>query len=254
MSNQLSHHRTAPVRTLAAYVRSPTRCFALRARGYNLDVLMHRDHVAVFEPLKLCFNRIKKSGNTTVSAFLADLCSGSDEAVRPGFKKELLKPRIMSVQSLMQLDGYYSLVICRNPYARALSCFLHRYRRRHAGDDFSPTPEGLTRYLRFLRDGGFRVDRHFWPQADLLYQPLERYSRVGRLETLVQDMRLVLSDIGRDPALAEALAKPHAVEAGSAKLTSSSDRLHAFYTPESIQLARQLYATDFEAFGYSTDL
>lgn len=122
----------------------------------------------------------------------------------------------------------------------------------YCGGFGNSTPEGFHAFLSFLDKGGLHRDRHFWPQSDLLYQPVENYSRVARLENLVADMRIILTETGQDPALAELLARPHKVEAGTTKITSATSKLGSFYKPSSTALVRKLYAADFEKFDYPT--
>lgn len=243
---------------LVACQRNPHRAFALRGRGYNFDILFHGNHVAVFPKLKICFNRVKKSGNTTISAFLTDISGDSETESADEFKRALLKPRAMPVKELQRLPSYYSFVVVRDPYSRALSAFLQKVahgqslKYAYCAGFGNSTPEGFHAFLTFLVMGGLYRDRHFWPQSDLLYQPIKNYSRVARLENLVTDMRIILTETGQDPALAELLASPHKVEAGTTKITSATSKLGAFYNARSSALVHELYLKDFEMFGYPT--
>ncbi|PQO23095.1 hypothetical protein C2I36_09505 [Rhodobacteraceae bacterium WD3A24] len=245
---------------IAACMQHPCRAFLLRGNKYDFDIVFHGSHLAVFPDLQLCFNRIKKSGNTTVSAFLSDLSNRFTTESKHGFKKILVKPKSMSLAQLELLPSFYSLVVVRNPYSRALSAFLEkvapgRSSKYHYCAGFgNSTSDGFYEFLTFLDNGGLWRDRHFWPQVNLLYQPIENFSRVARLEQLVDDMRIVLSDIGQDPMHAEVLARPHQVEAGKSKITSASTKLSEFYTAGSAALVRKLYAQDFQRFRYPTHL
>lgn len=244
------------IRTFFAVATHPFKAMILRRHRYNYSILFHPSHVAVFPDLNICYNRIKKSGNTTVSAFLSDLAANFQSESTKGFKEALVKPGSMPIRQLKHLPSYYSFVVVRDPYSRVLSAFLqkvaHGRSRKYAycGGFGNSTPEGFHAFLTFLDKGGLYRDRHFWPQSDLLYQPVEDYSRVARLENLVADMRIILTETGQDPALAELLARPHKVEAGTTKITSASSKLAAYYDPNSVALVRRLYAADFEMFDY----
>lgn len=241
-------------------ILNPRRAYLLRGNGYDFDIVFRGSHLAIFPELKLCFNRIKKSGNTTISAFLSELSTSFNSESESGFKRTLQKPRSMSLSQLKLMPSYYSLVVVRDPYSRALSAFLQKVAHgRSPQYDYCAgfgiaTSEGFLAFMKFLDDGGLYRDRHFWPQANLLYQPLEKYSRVARLEHLVDDMRAVLSDIGQEPALADVLTRPHKVEAGTSKITSASSKLNMYYTKHSAALVRKLYARDFQMFNYPTNV
>lgn len=229
---------------------------ALRKSHFNVDILFHGSHVAVYPEINICFNRIKKSGNTTVSAFLTDVSNNFEEETAKGFKQSLIKPRNMLPEELKKLTSYYSLVVVRDPFSRTLSAFLHKVAHGRSqkysfcGGFGETTAQGFMKFLTFLDNGGLYKDRHFWPQTDLLYQPLDHFNHVAKLETLVQDMRIVLAAVGQDPDHAERLARPHKVEAGSSKITSASSKLEQYYTEPAVALVRKLYAKDFDLLGY----
>ncbi len=227
--------------------------------GYNPDILFHGDHVAVYPELGLVFNRIKKSGNTTVSAFLADLSNDFSYEVEKGFKEKLLKPKKMRIFDIRKIKTLKSLVVVRNPYSRALSGFLDKLSRGTSStyQGFSgfgnDTPEGFLAFLQFLKNGNMHLNRHFWPQEELLFQPVERFDYVIKLENIEVGMQKLLEDIGKDPAYAAALKSPHKVEAGGRKITSASRRLQQYFTPAAIILVQEIYAKDFRTFDYSTE-
>lgn len=230
--------------------------WALRNGPYNVDILLHGSHVVIYPEINVCFNRIKKSGNTTISAFLTDISNNFAKETDKGFKKTLTKPRNLSPKELQNLSSLYSLVVVRDPFSRALSAFLQKVAPGTA-QQYSfcagfgnATAQGFMDFLIFLDKGGLYKDRHFWPQTDLLYQPLDHFNHVARLETLVADMRTFLTAIGQDPEHAERLARPHKVEAGTSKITAASSKLEQYYTEPAVALVRKLYARDFELLGY----
>lgn len=241
---------------LKPYYKHPLKSLALCRSDYNTRVLLRGSHVAVYPNLNICFNRIKKSGNTTVSAFLNDLSGGFQKASESGFKERLLTPREMTIEQLASLHCYYSFVVVRDPYSRTLSAFLDKVASGRSekfafcGGFGQNNAEGFSAYLDFLSGGGWRWDRHFWPQRDLLFQPVSHFNAIAKLESLVEDMREILAATGQFPTHADRLIKPHSVEAGTKKITDATKRLGHYYTDHSIALVSRIYASDFKLFGY----
>jgi hypothetical protein len=220
-------------------------------------VFHERPIVAVYPELGLIYNRVMKSGNSTLTAFLSDLASGRSYDEIAAMKEDILRPGDMTAAQVLRMRGYYAFTFVRNPYSRMLSSFLHKvaagenpeYRRVPGFGERSP--QAFERFLDWLGEGHLDEDTHWRPQRGLLYQAPERFDLVGKIERMAQDMGRVLEETGRDPARAEILASPHEIEARAGnKLTSASSQVDAFYTPRSRAAVRRLHAADFEAFGY----
>jgi hypothetical protein len=225
--------------------------------------------VAAFPELRLFFNRIKKSGNSTVTAFLAELAAeetGRRFGTVRDAKKAALSPARCSWREAREMRDYTRFTVVRNPYDRVLSAFLNKVSLGEEGIDSrkphfrivpgwgEATPAGFARFVAFLDEGGLRHDRHWWPQRDLLVMPPERFHLIGRLATLPEDMARLLTMIGRDPERARSLEKPHPLEASQPlKITGATSKRAAFYTPELAATVRRLYEADFETFGYPDD-
>ena len=240
-------------------------------RGMRVDHknLNHGDAIAAFPELRVVFNRIKKAGNSSVTAFLWDLAAEERgeraQSIRAA-KKTALSPSRANWQEALIMRDYTYFTVVRNPYDRALSAFLQKVSRGQEGNDSrkrrfrvvpgwgEPSPEGFAKFVDFLANGGLKHDRHWWPQVELLIMPFERFDVVGRLETLSDDMARLLEVIGRDPAKAETLKRPHPLEAKQPnKITGATSKRAAYYTPELAATVRRLYAADFETFGYPDD-
>lgn len=232
--------------------------------GYDTQILLHPDHVAVFPGLGIVYNRIKKSGNTTVSAFLFEAANEFNFSAEAGFKKKFLTPLQMTWKEIWALQHMRSIVVVRDPFSRVLSGFLQKVARGSRGThrdqkyaEFpgfgDATPEGFLAFLLGLENGLIHRNRHFWPQSSLLFQRLDRFDHVIKLETLVGDMTNLLNAIGMDPNLAMRLSEPHRVdvEGGGTKITRATNKMSAYYDVQSRELVRRLYLRDFEAFGYS---
>lgn len=233
-------------------------------KGIDLENLEHA--AAVYPARRLIYNRIKKSGNTRIVAFLNDQFDGAGFESSRRLKAALVRPFDLPVRDLAALESFYSFTFVRNPYGRVLSAYLDKLaeprapkapRKPGRGPGYRAypgygenSPEGFARFLAFLDDGGLHADRHWWPQADLLYQPAERFSFIGRLERMVEDMGRVLADNGCDPAAARALDAPHPLEARR-RQTRTVEREAAFYTPRGREIVARLHARDFALFGYA---
>jgi hypothetical protein len=241
------------------------RLAALVLAGRSLDLSNLEKAAAVWPEQRLIYNRLKKSGNTRIVAFLNDELGGGQFDSARRLKAALVRPFDLPLGELARLDRFFSFTIVRNPYSRVLSAYLDKLAeartpgatsRRQPDYGRFPgygenSPEGFARFLDFLADGGLRANRHWWPQADLLYQPAERFSFIGRLETMAADMGRVLEAVGRDPAAAAALDRRHDLEAGRRE-TRTAEREAAFYTPRGRAIVARLHARDFALFGYPT--
>lgn len=234
---------------------------SFRDKKYNLKNLTHKSNVAVFPELGIAFNRIKKSGNTTIGLFLIEVTNKIVLTNYAVAKEGLMSPQELPLSDIKKFPEYFSFVIVRDPYTRALSTFLQKLGKRQpekyktipgSGND---SREGFLDYLRFLEEGGLYVDRHFWPQVDLLYQPVEQYSYVGKLESLVTDMRHILSLNKIEQVYADKLSSPHELEKDNkSRITSAKNSLEKYYTEEAKSIVSRLYSLDFKCFNYSLSL
>jgi hypothetical protein len=231
--------------------------------------LNRSDAVAAFPELGVVFNRIKKSGNSTVTAFLSELAareSGKSYDSVDEAKQAAVGPVRGTWAEASALRDYTYLTVVRNPYDRALSAFLNKVAPGEDGDDsrkphFRCVPgwgeasrEGFEKFVRFLDAGGLDHDKHWWPQNKLLIMPPARFDCIAKLETLAEDMARFLVMIGRDPAPAQMLEAPHPLESRQErKITGASAKRARFYTPELMAIVSRLYADDFELFDYPVD-
>jgi hypothetical protein len=227
--------------------------------GVNFPVFYHKDHLAYFPDLDIVFNRVKKSGNTSICAFLAGLSGNPRAASAQQLKKSLISPLDLPSGQLRGIvNDRYSFAAVRDPYARVLSAYLHRV------DAGNPTPRdplfsngeylgkpGFEKFLHELSDGKILMNRHYWPQTDLLFKPAHKFARIIKLETLAEGMSLVLRDNGLPEERALILQAPHELERSQAgKVTGASDRLARFYSDKSLRIVNELYSSDFATFSY----
>lgn len=135
----------------------------------------------------------------------------------------------------------------RDPASRILAAYLDKL----AGDDFeramrleqlgfSDTPS-FKEFLEALARRGTGIDIHWARQSDLLRPDIVQYDFVGRFENFEADFAHVLTRIGRDQSwLAD--AREHR--------TGASRRVDEIGAEERALIA-DIYAEDFERFGYN---
>jgi hypothetical protein len=235
----------------------------LRSSNYIFRNFENYDNVSIYPNHGLIYNRIKKSGNTTITAFLGDVLAGTRYECASDLKRKLVRPGDLSVAELRSLPNFYSFTFVRDPYDRVLSAYLGAaLDRKRSGS--SRVRNGLRRFyfdregrdhfhefLEFLDSGGLYADRHWWPQVDLLVQPVKDFSFVGRLENLVTDMKVVLRAAGVSPDLSSRLVTPHALELKDGnKIRSAGMKTEAYYSPRTCAIVERLYERDFEIFKY----
>ncbi|MEO9526405.1 sulfotransferase family protein [Roseibium sp.] len=230
-------------------------------QGYNTKNFFHRDSVAVFPELKLSFNRIKKSGNSSICLYFAKLCGYGDFDTPEDLKDRLLRPGLMSLPQLVELRSYHSLVVVRDPFERALSAFLDKVGGgvvpRFAGyaGYGQANPDGFLHFLRQVAENREDLNRHFWPQTRLMYKPVKSFSLVARLENLPEELPPFIRKISGIQVDGESFKSPHPVERRQKnKITAAKEKLNMFYGPATVDLVRRIYQDDFAQLGYSNDL
>lgn len=141
----------------------------------------------------------------------------------------------------------YLFSCVRNPFTRALSAYLDKVK----SDDYlaycqlrklqSISFEG---FLRSLADyGPTCLDGHFRPQHVNLNYPSVSYDAVFFLENPAAISGFLAQIV---PEFEFEHYAPHA--------RGAAGKLAAHYSPTTVQLVREIYARDFEAFGYSRNL
>ncbi len=254
--------RRDTVQKLRKEIRLRRNRFWLAGSGINFDNFEHKHNVSIYPRYKLIYNRMKKSGNTTITAFLNDIIGSDTYENARELKKCLVKPENLTFRQLLDLKNYYSFTVVRNPYYRVLSAYLEKLTGQDVREKYNDLPgsgdssaDGFTAFVQFLADGGIYHNRHWWPQADSLFQAVDNFSYIGRLENIVEDMGRILSENRLDPELALRLAKPHdyEIQKSETRITSAQRRVAEFYSDETIALVASLYTKDFEVFGYTKD-
>lgn len=218
---------------------------------------------AVYVEKRLIYNKIKKSGNSSVLLFLDSIVYGNRD-MESRYKKAKLSvqerttsPFDLPSREIRKLDEYYKFTIFRNPYTRCLSMFLHKVAPGRAAL-FTDVPgfgdnsaAGFGNFVSFLENGGIDSNAHFYPQTCLLFFRPDYFSHIGKLENLDIELKHVCSEVGLAyPADLQA-SKPHRAEkGGKGKVTNANEKLGIYYTSELFDRVRDLYINDFEIGGY----
>ena len=223
----------------------------------NRKNFFNSDCVAIFPEIGVIFNRIKKSGNTSILAYLSDVCGNDGSSNTGELKSQVSAVNTMTVSQLRTVLGYKSLVVVRDPYSRTLSAFLDKvapgvsHLHSNVPGFGDSSANGFKLYLDFLLAGGVRRDRHFWPQVDLLFQPIQYFDCVARLEDLDRDLRSFLKERGVSQNRLANMRKPHVLEqAEQGKITNATRRLEKYYDDASRRVVRQVYQSDFDTLKY----
>lgn len=152
--------------------------------------------------------------------------------------------------------SYLRFSFVRNPYSRALSCYLEKIAGeqwlrdiRLPGLGFDP--QAQVSFVEFLQSVAAQelvdMDVHWAPQHHLLSLRKVRYGFLGRFENFQTDLHRLVDLVGLEVPDDLLLRR-------TAHVTGASDRLHDYYDAESIELVQQIYRKDFRTLGYGTDL
>ncbi len=200
---------------------------------------------------RLFFNRVPKCANSTVAVRLVELRLRRIVPAREA-KRSFARPSDLDANEVAELDDFFKFTVVRNPYARALSAYLNKiasgrkrkYLQRAGIEAIDPS---FRDFCTYLDHGGLFENAHWAPQTSLMLLPVERFDRIGKVETLSEDLRAIFARIapGR-PATSAERSGPAATHAES--------KLAAHYDETSAAIVARLYRSDFETFGYSTRL
>lgn len=140
------------------------------------------------------------------------------------------------------------LISCvRNPYTRALSCYLDKIETKSPRTLRALRNRGVESFEEYLLDlvrlSQRDMNPHFRPQHINLNFPNITYDRVFFLENTNPLNRFLVQ---LSPGFQLETFAPHS--------RSSNSRIRSHYTDRSAELVRSIYANDFLRFGYSKDL
>ena len=144
----------------------------------------------------------------------------------------------------------------RNPYTRALSCYLEKIagelwlrEKRLPALGFEPHEDiSFAEFLRQVAKQEPReMDIHWAPQHALLGLRRVRYDYLGRFECFHADLQRLIDTLGLN-------APPELLERRTTHVTGAGSRLSEFYDDETVDLVQHIYDDDFTMLGYGRDL
>jgi hypothetical protein len=210
---------------------------------------------------KVLYHRIPKNGNSSLVSTMLNIFEGGPLAQRiedKRYSKKLVQNASeLTRQQVDDLGAYTKFLIARNPFDRTLSAYLskvvkrypklkpdHPLKRDVGGNTNSAAPPDFELFCRYLAAGGLHVDHHWSPQHDYLVLPIATYDFVARLETIDSDFPKIVARIApwRDEKTLVREDAPHR--------TSAASKRAQFYSEKSYAIVAELFARDFEVFGY----
>lgn len=153
-------------------------------------------------------------------------------------------------------SSWFRFSFVRNPYSRALSCYLEKIAgeqwlrdKRLPALGFDPHDD--VSFADFLRRVAQQeppeMDIHWAPQHALLGLDRVRYGFLGRFECFHSDLQRLTGTLGLN-------TPEELLHRRTAHVTGAGARLAEFYDAETTDLVQQIYALDFERLGYGLDL
>jgi hypothetical protein len=224
----------------------------------RVNYLTHisRKHLAVFV-------EVPKAGCTVVKRVLQHSeRDGAPEPKQQSVHDRSTSPLGAPIRDRFDLDEvfgdgpYFRFGFVRNPYSRALSCYLekiagHQWLRDLRLPRLGLDPKDDVSFGQFLtlvaEQPLAEMDIHWAPQHYLLSLDRVTYGFLGRFESFQRDLDAVVTQLGID-------TPPDLQRTPTLHITNASARLREYYDDESVELVRHVYRGDFERLGYGIDL
>lgn len=216
------------------------------------------------------FFQVSKAASSTVKYYLqlAELEHSPWRGHVRDVNNKHLSPHLSPYQvqdrmffDLLASNACRKVAVVRNPYARLLSCYLHRIvkdpgsrsarilARLYGKRDVSKIK--FPEFIRLICDQESRdMEAHWRVQSDELMLGCVDYHFIGKVETLKEDLhrmlRLLFGPAGSGYLVDEKNLSP--------ARTRASDKLREYYDDETVDYVRNRYQADFVALGYSTEI
>ncbi len=200
---------------------------------------------AVCRTHKFFFNRMPKVANSTLIENLAQRVAKETGRPVKRAKWYFTRPLFARKTDMAAMEDWTRAVFVRDPMSRALSAFRDKILgREHHGSKFwawfGDGEPKFEDFCRYLEAGGLHDDIHWAPQTDCLLMPLDRFTFVGRFESLDADMERLFALIFGDAERPVSRAGPASTGTDGRKGISS----------EAKSMLSELYASDLTQLGY----
>ena len=231
------------------------RYFDYKLNRANYLTHISRRHHAVFV-------EVPKAGCTVVKRVLQvaeDPAAATVESVHDRASSPLagpLRDGIDADELFGPASDWFRFTFVRNPYSRALSCYLEKVAGLQRLSEMRLPKLGLeadddVSFRRFLEllasDKEVRdADIHWTPQTTLLSLDRVSYDYIGRFESFAPDLTRVMHRLEIDVPT-DLLGRRTTHETGA------SSRILEFYDDDCVDLVRAVYREDFDRLGYGVD-
>jgi cephalosporin hydroxylase len=192
-----------------------------------------------------------KAGSSTMKAFLLNGLATRRET--PG-SSWVHGPANWSrdYDSALADPDLFTFTVVRNPFTRILSAYLDKIGRPgilrnqfNAQNGFGYDDEvGFEQFLKILAEDTAILDQHYRPQVENTYAASLDLDMVLTLEHLRPNIAALAQRTGLEASLPDK----------SAHSTDASRKIKTYFSDEAIALTRQIYAADFDLFGYSPEI
>ena len=235
------------------------------SRDLNLDICISLKN-------RYVYSMVSKAASSTVTYYLQMAeYYGSGFTVQD-VNNAYMSPHVRLFQlrdeefvGILNSSQYRKVAFVRNPYARLLSCYLHRiigdrrmnpsrkalFKGLKIGMDSARMPS-FQDFIEFISDQDtLQMERHWVVQHDCILYSLIDYDFIGRQENLIDDLlrleRLLFGNERFDRSLLGSL------NCGP-MITGANGKLRDYYDERLMARVADRYKVDFEVFGYSTEL
>lgn len=227
----------------------------------------------MFHRLRLAYNRVPKSGNSSTLMYLAELERQQDLPQTLGSFDDYLAakalahsatrpPRLRDVgPRFLGFGGNLRwCTVVRHPYTRLVSAFLQKRDRladgvngyqRFPGLANPSLSAGFSEFVGYLHNDGTGGNKHWIPQTEMLSLAPNDFDYLIYLENFACQFRSLVRDLGFEPG-DNAYSEPHRAERG-VKVTNAKQVAHLLITADLKKKIDALYHQDFVALGYQKD-
>lgn len=231
-------------------LRLRTCPFYCRFKGTPMHAIPQVDQrIAVDQARRFIYFRIPKAANSTVIRLLTSN-DNQQYSSRAG-KRSFSRPsKLLSTQVETLEQDFFLFTITRDPYSRILSAYLDKIvkgkRKRKANRALKKSAAAelsFEEFCRYLDQGGFRDDAHWYPQDWFIPCGTALMGHVGKMESLTDELDAITARIDPSRNLADT---------GSQRKhrTDANQKLKTYYTRDTARIIARVYQRDFERFDY----